>query len=234
MTFSHDLKSKVLQANLDLVNNGLVIYTWGNVSAIDRKKNIVVIKPSGVNYQQMREDQMVVVDLDGQVIEGDLKPSVDLPTHLAIYKAFPNIQSIAHTHSTYATAFAQANREIVAYGTTHADYFHDNIPCTRPLTKTEVENDYEFHTGKVIVETFKNKDISKIPACLVSGHGLFTWGKDANEAVYHATVAERCAKMAFITELLNHNIERIDQYVLDKHYQRKHGRKATYGQKGQL
>jgi len=234
MTSFHDLKSKVLQANLNLVKNGLVIYTWGNVSAIDREKNVVAIKPSGVNYQQMRDEHIVVVDLDGHIVEGTLKPSVDLLTHLVIYKAFSNVQSIVHTHSTYATAFAQGKREIVAYGTTHADYFYDNIPCTRPLTKTEIENDYETHTGKVIVETFQKIDPLKTPACLVSGHGLFAWGKDADDAVYHATVAERCAKMAFITELLNRNSERIDQYILDKHYQRKHGKKATYGQKGHL
>ena len=232
MTSYQSLKSKVYHANLALVKNGLVLYTWGNASQIDRTNNVVAIKPSGVNYQDMKIDDIVIVDLDGHILEGHLRPSVDLMTHLVLYKAFPNINGIVHTHSTYATSFAQANRDIIAYGTTHADYFYGNIPCTRSLSEDEIKDHYEYHTGQVIVDTFANQDPLKIPACLVGGHGLFAWGKDSNQAVYHATVAERCAKMAFITESITPNAKPIDQYLLDKHYQRKHGKKATYGQKG--
>ena len=226
-----ELKQKVLKANLDLVKNGLVLFTWGNVSALDKKTGFVVIKPSGVSYEKMTAEDMVVVDLDGKIIEGRLNPSSDTPTHLELYKAYPQIGGIVHTHSTYATAFAQAGRNIPAYGTTHADYFYGEVPCARSLTKKEVETEYEKHTGKVIIETFENKDIAAIPACLVKHHGVFAWGKDANEAVYHATVVEEVAKMACLTESISKKAEPAETYLMDKHYNRKHGKNAYYGQK---
>lgn len=225
-----DLKIKVLKANLDLVKNGLVLFTWGNVSAIDKKSGYVVIKPSGVDYDTMKVEDMVVVDLDGKVIEGKYRPSSDTPTHLELYKAHPEIGGIVHTHSTYATAFAQAGRSIPAYGTTHADYFYGDIPCARSLTQEEME-EYEINTGVVINETFNDKDAVAIPACLVANHGVFAWGKNANEAVYHATVVEEVAKMAFITENLRTVTKRLPQHIADKHYNRKHGKNAYYGQK---
>ncbi len=223
-----ELKEKVYRANLDLVKNGLVLFTWGNVSAIDRKSGYVVIKPSGVKYEDMKPKDMVVVDLDGDIKEGMLNPSSDMPTHLELYKAHREIGGIVHTHSTFATAFAQSGRDIKAYGTTHADYFYGDIPCARSLTKNEMI-EYEKNTGVVINETFANKDVVAIPVCLVKNHGVFAWGKDADEAVYHATVAEEVAKMAYITETLGCN-ERLPQYIADKHYNRKHGKDAYYGQ----
>lgn len=223
-----ELKEKVYKANLDLVKNGLVLFTWGNVSAIDRKSGYVVIKPSGVKYEDMKSEDMVVVDLDGDIKEGTLNPSSDMPTHLELYKAHREIGGIVHTHSTFATAFAQSGRDIKAYGTTHADYFYGDIPCARSLTENEMI-EYEKNTGVVINETFANKDVVAIPACLVKNHGVFAWGKDADEAVYHATVAEEVAKMAYITETLGCN-ERLPQYIADKHYNRKHGKDAYYGQ----
>lgn len=225
-----ELKKEVLKANLDLVKNGLVLYTWGNVSAIDAKTGYIVIKPSGVEYYGMKAEDMVVVDLNGKVIEGKCKPSSDTPTHIELYKSHPEIGGIVHTHSTYATAYAQAERSIPAYGTTHADYFYGQVPCTRNLEKSEME-EYEKNTGVVINETFKDKDVLAIPACLVAHHGVFAWGKNANEAVYHATVLEEVAKMAFITESLRPETKKLPQYVADKHYNRKHGKKAYYGQK---
>lgn len=222
-----ELKEKVLKANLDLVKNGLVLFTWGNVSAIDRETGYVVIKPSGVDYADMKAEDMVVVDLDGNVKEGKYRPSSDTPTHLEIYKAHSEIGGIVHTHSTYATAFAQANRSIPAYGTTHADYFYGDIPCVRILEQSEID-EYEKNTGVVINETVK--DVVAIPACLVAHHGVFAWGKDASEAVYHATVVEEVAKMAAITESLGGNA-RLPRHIADKHYARKHGKNAYYGQK---
>ena len=224
-----ELKEKVLKANLDLVKNKLVLFTWGNVSAIDRDSGLVVIKPSGVNYDEMKASDMVVVDLNGKVVEGKLNPSSDTPTHLEIYKEHKDIGGIVHTHSTFATAFAQAGKEIKAYGTTHADYFYGDIPCTR-LLKEEEMSEYEKNTGKVINETFKNKDVVALPGCLVKNHGIFAWGKDASEAVYHATVLEEVAKMAYLTETLRSE-ERLPKYIADKHYLRKHGKNAYYGQK---
>ena len=226
------LKEKVLQANLQLVKNGLVIYTWGNVSEKDSKTGLVVIKPSGVSYEKMKAEDMVVVDLNGNVVEGKLKPSSDTPTHLELYKAHPEINGIVHTHSSYATSFAQAGKTINAYGTTHADYFYGPIPCTRELTKEEIESEYEKNTGLVINETIKEKslDIMAVPAILVKSHGVFTWGKDADQAVYNATVLEEVAKMAFYTELLEKDIKNVPQHLLDKHYLRKHGKNAYYGQ----
>lgn len=224
-----NLKEEVLKANLDLVKNGLVLFTWGNVSAIDRKKKLVVIKPSGVNYSDMKVEDMVVVDLDGNVVEGKYRPSSDTPTHLELYKRHQTIGGIVHTHSAYATAWAQACKSIPAYGTTHADYFYGDIPCTRTLNADEM-TDYEKNTGKVINETFNGKDVNAIPACLVAQHGVFAWGKDAYQAVYHATVAEEVAKMAQITESLTPAANRLPQHVADKHYSRKHGKNAYYGQ----
>ena len=222
-----ELKEKVYKANLDLVKNGLVLFTWGNVSAIDKESGLVVIKPSGVKYEDMTAEDMVVVDLDGKIVEGRLNPSSDTPTHLELYKAHKEIGGIVHTHSTYATAFAQAGKDIRAYGTTHADYFYGDIPCTRSLTENEMM-EYEKNTGVIINETVK--DTVSIPACLVKNHGVFAWGKDADEAVYHATVTEEVAKMAYITETLG-CMDRLPQYIADKHYNRKHGKSAYYGQK---
>lgn len=223
-----ELKEKVYRTNLDLVKNRLVLSTWGNVSAIDHESGYVVIKPSGVKYEDMTAEDMVVVDLNGKIVEGRLNPSSDTSTHLELYKAHKEIGGIVHTHSTYATAFAQAGRDIKAYGTTHADYFYGDIPCARSLNENEM-TEYEKNTGVVINETFTNKDIVAIPACLVKNHGVFAWGKDADEAVYHATVTESVAKMAYITETLGCN-RRLPQYIADKHYNRKHGKNAYYGQ----
>ena len=224
------LKERVLQSNLKLVELGLVLFTWGNVSAIDRSSGLVAIKPSGVEYEGMRAEDIVVVNLDGVVIEGGWKPSTDLPTHLALYKAFPEVGGVVHMHSTYATAFAQAGRGIPAYGTTHADYFYGEVPCTRPLTKAEVETDYEHNTGLVIAEAFAGRDPGAVPGCLIKNHGPFAWGKDCETAVYHAAVLEYCAKMALLTEQLNGAAVPADSYLLDKHYFRKHGANAYYGQ----
>ena len=224
------LKKEVLNANLALVKNGLVLFTWGNVSAIDRKSGLVVIKPSGVSYDGMKAEDMLVVNLNGDVVEGNYRPSSDTPTHIELYRAHPQIGGIVHTHSTYATAFAQAERAVPAYGTTHADYFYGDIPCARNLTEGEM-GEYERNTGKVINETLSGKDVVAVPACLVAYHGVFAWGKNADEAVYHATVVEEVAKMAFITEGLNPSARRLPQYVADKHYNRKHGKNAYYGQK---
>jgi L-ribulose-5-phosphate 4-epimerase len=227
-----ELKEKVWKANLQLVKNKLVLFTWGNVSAIDRETGLVVIKPSGVEYDGMVASDMVVVDLDGKVIEGKYRPSSDTPTHLELYKAHPEMGGVVHTHSTYATAFAQAGRGVPAYGTTHADYFYGEIPCTRSLTEEEVNTAYEKDTGLVINETFSGKDVVAMPACLVKNHGVFAWGKDADQAVYHATVVEEVAKMAYLTESLFPSVQPAPQYLQDKHYYRKHGKNAYYGQAG--
>ncbi len=226
-----ELKEKVYKANLDLVKNGLVIFTWGNVSSIDREKGLFVIKPSGVDYEKMRADDMVVVDINGRVIEGALRPSSDMPTHLELYKAFKTVGSITHTHSTYATSWAQAGRDIPFYGTTHADYFYGDIPCARGLTKEEIESDYEKNTGLVIAEKFNNIDPLAVPAVLVKSHGTFSFGKNADDAVHNAVVCEQVAKMALMTEQLNPQVKKADQFLLDKHYNRKHGKNAYYGQK---
>jgi L-ribulose-5-phosphate 4-epimerase len=225
-----ELKKAVLQANLDLVKHGLVVFTWGNASAIDRKWGHVVIKPSGVAYDVMKAEDMVVVDLDGRRIDGSLKPSSDLATHLKLYRAFPHIGGVVHTHSEWATSWAQAGRAIPAYGTTHADYFHGEIPCTRKLSEEEITGAYEAETGNVIAERFADLDPMAIPAVLVHGHAPFSWGKDVHEAVHNAVVLEEVAKMAFRNEVLG-NRQPVDQYLLDKHYLRKHGKDAYYGQK---
>jgi L-ribulose-5-phosphate 4-epimerase len=233
-----ELKEKVFRANLDLVKHGLVIFTWGNVSAIDRATGLVVIKPSGVSYETMRAEDMVVVDLDGKVVEGDLRPSSDTPTHLVLYKAFPEIGGVVHTHSTYATAWAQAGLDIPNIGTTHADYFHDDIPCTRAMKKSEVFGEYEKETGNVIVERFKGMNPVDTPAVLVKNHGPFTWGTDADNAVHNAVVLEQVAKMGFVAvtlnlstlDLVNHKPS-MNKLLIEKHYSRKHGPNAYYGQK---
>ena len=223
------LKETVYQANLDLVKHGLVIFTWGNVSAIDRTTNLVVIKPSGVSYDEMKAEHMVVVDLDGNVVEGNFKPSSDTATHLALYKAFPNLGGVVHTHSTYATAWAQAGLDIPNIGTTHADYFSDAIPCTRDMTQTEVEGEYEKETGTVIIERFQHLNPDFIPGVLVKNHGPFSWGKNAHDAVHNAVVMEQVAKMAFIAYGVNPDLT-MNEHLIKKHFYRKHGPKAYYGQ----
>lgn len=224
------LKEDVCQANLDLVKHGLVVFTWGNVSGFDRSSELMVIKPSGVEYSVMKPSDMVVVDLNGQVVEGKLRPSSDTPTHLELYRAFVTLGGIVHTHSTWGTIWAQAGRAIPPLGTTHADYYYGEIPCTRKLNEAEVKGSYEFETGRVIVETFKNHDPAAIPGVLVSSHAPFAWGRDAHDAVHNAVVLEKVAEMAYHTLALN-NVSAIDQYLLDKHYLRKHGKNAYYGQK---
>lgn len=225
------LKEQVCKANLDLVKHGLVLFTWGNVSAIDPESKLVVIKPSGVSYDTMQPEDMVVMTLDGEVAEGRFRPSSDTPTHLELYKAYPQMGGIVHTHSTHATAFAQTGRCIPAYGTTHADYFHGPIPCARKLTAEEVNGAYEKNTGLVILETLQGKDPMEVPAILVQNHGPFAWGKNADEAVYHAAVLEEVARMALLTEQIRPGVPEADGYLLDKHYFRKHGKNAYYGQK---
>mgnify|MGYP000055314639 FL=1 len=224
------LKEKVFQANLDLVKHGLVIFTWGNVSAIDRESNLVVIKPSGVGYDIMKASDMVVVDLEGNVIEGNLNPSSDTPTHLVLYKAFPEIGGVVHTHSTYATAWAQAGIDIPNIGTTHADYFYKAIPCTDDMTKEEVEGNYELETGNVIVKRFEGMNPVHTPGVLVKNHGPFAWGKDAHEAVHNAVVMEQVAKMASIAYSVNPQLT-MNPLLIEKHFSRKHGPNAYYGQK---
>ena len=225
-----DLKQKVFQANLDLVKHGLVIFTWGNVSGIDRESGLVVIKPSGVDYDTMKVSDMVVVDLDGNVVEGDLRPSSDTPTHLALYKAFPEIGGVVHTHSTYATAWAQAGIDLPNIGTTHADYFHQAIPCTADMTEAEVKGEYELETGNVIIERFKGMNPVHTPGVLVKNHGPFAWGKDPHDAVHNAVVMEQGAKMASIAYSVNPNLT-MNPLLIEKHFNRKHGPNAYYGQK---
>lgn len=224
------LKEKVLEANLDLVRHRLVIFTWGNASGRDPESGHIVIKPSGVPYGEMTIRHMVVLDAEGKQLEGELRPSSDAPTHVVLYRHFKQIGGVVHTHSRWATSWAQAGRGLPPYGTTHADYFHGEIPCTRPLSKMEIESDYEGNTGEVIVETFRNMNPGSIPGVLVHGHAPFTWGRDAGEAVYNSAVLEEVARMAFQTEVLG-NRTPIEKFLLDKHYLRKHGKNATYGQK---
>ncbi|CAM4366570.1 L-ribulose-5-phosphate 4-epimerase [Paenibacillus alkaliterrae] len=227
------LKHAVWEANMDLPKYGLVTFTWGNVSGIDRESGYAVIKPSGVPYEELKAEQMVVVDLDGSVIEGNLRPSSDTATHVLLYKAFPNIGGIVHTHSPWATSWAQAGRGIPALGTTHGDYFYGEVPCTRAMTEAEIKGAYELETGNVIVETFKNKNIdpNQVPSVLVNSHAPFCWGKDPHNAVHNAVVLEEVAKMALHTFQLNPNVQPMDQDLLDRHYLRKHGANAYYGQK---
>ncbi|MDR1201276.1 MAG: L-ribulose-5-phosphate 4-epimerase [Tannerellaceae bacterium] len=224
-----ELKNNVCKANLDLVRHGLVIFTWGNVSAINREKGFVVIKPSGVSYETIKADDMVVVDLEGNIIEGNLKPSSDTPTHLVLYKAFPEVGGIVHTHSTYATSWAQAGCDIPNIGTTHADYFSHAIPCTRAMTQQEIEGEYEKETGHVIAERFTGLNPVHIPGVLVGNHGPFAWGKDADDAVHNAVVMEQIAKMAYISYGINPNLS-MNKDLIKKHFSRKHGANAYYGQ----
>lgn len=226
------LKEIVFQANMELPKRGLVTFTWGNVSGIDRESGYLVIKPSGVEYEHMKPEDMVVVDLSGNRVEGRYKPSSDTATHIELYKKYPELGGIVHTHSTWATSWAQAGRSIPLYGTTHADYFYGPIPCARSLTKEEIEGEYEKNTGLVIIETLTNKNLSpsSMPGILCTNHGPFTWGKDAKEAVHNAVVLEEVAKMACYSELINRKITPAPQTIADKHYLRKHGENAYYGQ----
>ncbi|MGF9889459.1 L-ribulose-5-phosphate 4-epimerase [Priestia megaterium] len=226
------LKEEVFHANVDLPKHGLVKYTWGNVSAIDRDSGLFVIKPSGVTYEKMTAQDMVVVDLDGRVVEGELNPSSDTLTHAVLYKHYPQIGGIAHTHSTWATIWAQAGLDVQAMGTTHADTFYGSVPCARFLTEKEVNDGYEVETGKVIIETFEERglDVLAVPGILLQGHGPFTWGKDAKTAVMNSVVLDEVSKMNFFTQKLNGLAEELPQRILDKHYLRKHGQNAYYGQ----
>ncbi len=228
-----ELKERVLKENLELDKRGLVTYTWGNVSAIDREKGLIVIKPSGVKYEDMKAEHMVVVDLEGNVVEGNYRPSSDTATHIELYKKYTELGGVVHTHSTFATSWAQACNDIPAYGTTHADYFYGDIPCTRRLTEEEITRDYETETGKVIIETIEARKIKaiEVPGIVVASHGPFTWGKTPEEAVYNAVVLEEVAKMAYYTSSINPRIKQADKYLQDKHYLRKHGANAYYGQK---
>lgn len=226
-----NLKEQVCKANCMLPKHGLVTFTWGNVSAIDRESGLIVIKPSGVEYDDLTPDKMVVVNFNGDIVEGDLRPSSDTPTHIHLYKNFDGIGGVVHTHSTNATAFAQARSPISAYGTTHADYFYGDIPCTRELTAAETVRYYEENTGRVIVEAFKLIDPVAVPGVVVANHGPFAWGKDAAEAVHNAVVMEEVARMAILMKTINPNSNSIPKYILDKHYNRKHGENAYYGQK---
>lgn len=227
------LKQAVYEANMELPRRGLVTYTWGNVSGIDRESGLVVIKPSGVEYEDLKPEDLVVLNLDGEVVEGDLNPSSDTKTHIELYKAFPELGGVVHTHSPHAVAWAQAGSDIPCYGTTHADYFYGPIPCARSLTPAEVDEDYERNTGKVIIETFGERNLNPVhvPAVICRNHGPFTWGKNAAQAVYHAVVLEEVAKMAMYTRQINGQVEAAPQHVQDKHFLRKHGPNAYYGQK---
>lgn len=228
-----ELKKKVYEANMDLVRHGLVIFTWGNVSGIDRERGLVVIKPSGVDYDTMTPDDMVVVNLHtGEVVEGSLRPSSDTPTHLVLYRAWPEIGGVVHTHSTYATAWAQAGIDLPNIGTTHADYFHNAIPCTADMTEAEVKGQYELETGNVIVNRFRLGSINPVhtPGVLVKNHGPFSWGKDPHEAVHNAVVMEQVAKMAFVAYSVNPRLT-MNPLLVEKHFSRKHGPNAYYGQK---
>lgn len=226
----YNLRKSVLEANLKLPKHGLVIFTWGNVSGIDRSSGLVAIKPSGVEYEDLKVDDIVVVDLEGKVVFGTLKPSSDTASHLYLYKQFQDVGGIVHTHSAWASTWAQAGRGIPVYGTTHADYFWGEVPCTRPLSAEELSKDYEMNTGLVIAEAFRDIDYLNIPAALVHGHGPFAWGSTVDEALHNAVVLEEVAKMAYHTEMMGQRTP-IDKYLLDKHYLRKHGEGAYYGQR---
>ena len=226
------MRKQVYEANMELPRRGLVTYTWGNVSGIDRESGLVVIKPSGVEYDELTPENLVVLDLDGNRVEGELNPSSDTKTHLELYKAFPTLGGIVHTHSPYAVAWAQAGHDIQCYGTTHADYFYGSVPCARHLTPAELEEDYEKNTGRIIVKTFRSRGLDPVavPGVICHSHGPFTWGKDPAQAVYHAVVLEEVAKMALLTRQVDADAAPAPQYLLDKHYMRKHGPNAYYGQ----
>lgn len=225
------LKQQVFEANMALPRHGLVTFTWGNVSGIDREKQCIAIKPSGVPYETMSANDMVIVDMNGVVIEGKYRPSSDTATHLALYKQYPEIGGVVHTHSTHATAWAQAGLSIPALGTTHADYFFGDIPCSRPLTSEEVQGEYELNTGNVIIETLNNTNPLRTPGIVVYQHGPFAWGKSIEDAVHNAVVMEEVARMAWISRGINPQLKPIDSYLMNKHFQRKHGKNAYYGQK---
>lgn len=229
-----ELKKQVYEANMELPRRGLVTYTWGNVSGIDREAGLFVIKPSGVDYELLTPDDMVVIDMEGNRVEGKYNPSSDTATHLELYKAFPELGGVVHTHSPWATSWAQAGRDIPCYGTTHADYMYGSIPCARNLTPEEINGEYEKNTGLVIIETFKNRNINPVyvPAVLCTNHGPFTWGKNAAEAVHNAVVLEEVAKMATFTELNNPKVQPTPDCIKEKHFMRKHGPNAYYGQPG--
>jgi len=229
--FLKSLKEAVFEANLMLPRMGLVIFTWGNVSGVDRDKGLMIIKPSGIPYNELKIEHLVVMDLDGKKVEGEYNPSSDTPTHLVLYKSFPEIGGIVHTHSTWATVWAQAGRSIPCFGTTHADYFYGEIPCTRKLTNQEIQGEYEKETGNVIVETMNGKNPLYIPGALVQNHGPFSWGKTPGEAVHNAAVMEEVAKMAYGTLTLSSSASPVERELLDKHFLRKHGENAYYGQK---
>jgi L-ribulose-5-phosphate 4-epimerase len=224
------LKEQVYEANMELQTRKLVLYTFGNVSQIDRDKGVIAIKPSGVSYDAMRPEDMVVVDLENNIVEGTMRPSSDTKTHVHLYNHFPTIGGVTHTHSTYATAWAQAKRSIPCYGTTHADFVYGEVPCTYVMTDEQVERDYEEETGVQITDRFKDLDPDSVPMVLVAGHAPFTWGKDAAKSVYHAVILEELARMAQLTESIAHKAESLKQAILDKHYFRKHGANAYYGQ----
>ena len=226
-----ELREQVLDANLELVRKGLVLYTFGNASGIDRERGLVVIKPSGVDYEDLTAEDLVIVSMDGKIVEGSLNPSSDVKTHLLLYREFPSIGGVVHTHSEFATGWAQAGTAIPCYGTTHADYFYGEVPVTRPLTDEEIEADYEFNTGMVIAARFKDLDPLAVPAVLVANHAPFAWGKTAAAAAYNAVVLEYVAKLAFRTVLIEGEAAKVSSRLLRKHYERKHGPKATYGQK---
>ncbi|MDM8271645.1 L-ribulose-5-phosphate 4-epimerase [Thermophilibacter provencensis] len=230
-----ELREEVYEANMDLPRHGLVVFTWGNASGLDRERGLFVIKPSGVDYDELSPENLVICDLDGKVVEGELNPSSDTATHAYLYQKWgEKIGGVVHTHSSWAVSWAQAGRDVPAYGTTHADYFYGPVPCMRGLTEAEIEEAYELNTGKVIHEGFTERGIDPVavPAVLVRNHGPFSWGKDAAQAVYHAVVLEEVCKMATRTEALNHGVEPAPQYLQDKHYLRKHGPNAYYGQGG--
>ena len=227
-----ELRERVLKANLELPKYGLVTFTWGNVSEIDRETGLVAIKPSGVDYDVMTVDDIVIVDLDGNRVWGDKKPSSDTPTHLELYRQFPDIGGVVHTHSRHAVGWAQAGEDVLALGTTHGDYFYGSVPCTRKMTPEEIAGEYELETGKVIVETFRKRGIdpNMVPGVLVHSHGPFTWGKDGHNAVHNSVVLEEVAYMNFCSKLIRPNVQSMQQELLDKHYLRKHGKNAYYGQ----
>jgi L-ribulose-5-phosphate 4-epimerase len=225
------LRDEVLEANLQLVRNGLVLHTFGNASGIDREAGLVVIKPSGVPYEKMKPEHLVVTRLDGQIVEGSFRPSSDLPTHLALYRAFPEIGGVTHTHSEYATAWAQARKPIPCFGTTHADYFHGPVPVTAPMDSEEIGGEYELNTGEAIIRAVR-RDASCVPAILVASHGPFTWGKTVAESAHNAVILESVARMAYLTLLINSEAQPIERALHDRHYLRKHGTKAYYGQPG--
>lgn len=228
-----EMRERVYEANMALPKHGLVVFTWGNASEYDPERELFVIKPSGVEYEDLSPENMVVCNLQGEVVEGNLNPSSDTLTHAELYRAWAHlgVRGVVHTHSRHAVAWAQAGRSVPAYGTTHADYFYGDVPCMRALTEDEIAQDYELNTGKVIVEGYEQLDPVAIPACLVRNHGPFSWGKDAHQAVYHSVVLEEVARMSLYTEEIRADVERAPQYLLDRHYQRKHGPNAYYGQK---